>query len=54
MKTSIDRILTTHVGSLPADFGPIHPAIGWLKMKSLSEGAALASQRLWARAGSAA
>jgi 5-methyltetrahydropteroyltriglutamate--homocysteine methyltransferase len=37
-----------------AGFGPIYPAIGWLKMKSLSEGAALASKRLWTRAGSAA
>jgi len=37
-----------------AGFGPVFPPITWLKLKSLSEGAALASQRLWARAGSAA
>ena len=37
-----------------AGFGPIHPSIAWLKMKSLSEGAALASARLWGHAGSAA
>jgi 5-methyltetrahydropteroyltriglutamate--homocysteine methyltransferase len=36
-----------------AGFGPIYPTIGWLKMKSLSDGVALASRRLWARAGSA-
>jgi 5-methyltetrahydropteroyltriglutamate--homocysteine methyltransferase len=37
-----------------AGFGPIHPPIAWLKMKALAEGAALASSRLWARAGSVA
>jgi 5-methyltetrahydropteroyltriglutamate--homocysteine methyltransferase len=37
-----------------AGFGPVFPAIGWLKMQTLARGAALASQRLWARAGSAA
>lgn len=37
-----------------AGFGPVYPAIGWLKLKSLAEGAALASARLWARVGSAA
>ncbi|MBV8732124.1 MAG: cobalamin-independent methionine synthase II family protein [Acidobacteriia bacterium] len=37
-----------------AGFGPVFPPITWLKLKSLSEGAALASRRLWARAGSAA
>jgi len=30
-----------------AGFGPVHPSICWLKMKSLSEGAALASKKLW-------
>jgi 5-methyltetrahydropteroyltriglutamate--homocysteine methyltransferase len=30
-----------------AGFGPIYPAIAWLKMKSLAEGAAMASARLW-------
>jgi 5-methyltetrahydropteroyltriglutamate--homocysteine methyltransferase len=37
-----------------AGFGPVFPAITWLKLKSLSEGAALASERLWSFAGSAA
>ena len=30
-----------------AGFGPVHPSICWLKMKSLAEGAALASKKLW-------
>jgi 5-methyltetrahydropteroyltriglutamate--homocysteine methyltransferase len=34
-----------------AGFGPIDPDICWAKLRSLSEGAALASGRLWARAG---
>src|SRR5277367_4085125 len=37
-----------------AGFGPVHPEICWMKMKSLSEGAALASKKLWGRAGLAA
>jgi 5-methyltetrahydropteroyltriglutamate--homocysteine methyltransferase len=37
-----------------AGFGPVYPPIGWLKLESLGRGAALASTRLWARAGSAA
>ena len=36
-----------------AGFGAVHPSICWLKMRSLSEGAKLASQKLWGRAGSA-
>jgi 5-methyltetrahydropteroyltriglutamate--homocysteine methyltransferase len=36
-----------------AGFGAVHPAICWLKMRSLTEGARIASQRLWGRAGSA-
>jgi 5-methyltetrahydropteroyltriglutamate--homocysteine methyltransferase len=36
-----------------AGFGAVHPTICWLKMKSLSEGAQLASKKLWGRAGSA-
>jgi 5-methyltetrahydropteroyltriglutamate--homocysteine methyltransferase len=32
-----------------AGFGKVHPSICWAKMKSLAEGAALASQRLWGR-----
>ena len=30
-----------------AGFGPVHPSVCWLKMRSLAEGAALASQKLW-------
>jgi 5-methyltetrahydropteroyltriglutamate--homocysteine methyltransferase len=33
-----------------AGFGPVHPDIAWAKLKTLSEGAALASQELWGRA----
>ena len=36
-----------------AGFGKVHPKICWAKMKTLAEGAALASQRLWGRADSA-
>ncbi|MBV9398317.1 MAG: cobalamin-independent methionine synthase II family protein [Bryobacterales bacterium] len=36
-----------------AGFGPIHPTICWMKMKSLSEGARIASNKLWGRAGTA-
>ena len=36
-----------------AGFGPVHPDIAWMKLKALSEGAALASKKLWGRAGSA-
>jgi 5-methyltetrahydropteroyltriglutamate--homocysteine methyltransferase len=32
-----------------AGFGPIHPPITWLKLKSLARGAALASERWWTR-----
>ena len=32
-----------------AGFGAVHPDICWAKMKTLSEGAALASSRLWGR-----
>jgi 5-methyltetrahydropteroyltriglutamate--homocysteine methyltransferase len=34
-----------------AGFGPIDPDICWAKLRSLAEGAALASERLWERAG---
>jgi 5-methyltetrahydropteroyltriglutamate--homocysteine methyltransferase len=37
-----------------AGFGPVYPPIGWMKLESLGRGAALASARLWARAGTAA
>ena len=36
-----------------AGFGPVHPSICWMKLKSLSEGAKIASDKLWGRAGSA-
>ncbi len=32
-----------------AGFGAVHPAICWVKMQSLVEGAKLATQKLWAR-----
>jgi 5-methyltetrahydropteroyltriglutamate--homocysteine methyltransferase len=34
-----------------AGFGAVHPSICWLKMHSLSEGARIASQKLWGRSG---
>ena len=33
-----------------AGFGPVHPDIAWLKLKTLAEGAALASKQLWGQA----
>jgi 5-methyltetrahydropteroyltriglutamate--homocysteine methyltransferase len=36
-----------------AGFGPVHPSVGWMKLKSLAEGAAIASKKLWGKAGSA-
>ena len=30
-----------------AGFGPVHPSICWLKLRSLAEGARLASKKLW-------
>ena len=30
-----------------AGFGAVHPSICWAKMRSLAEGAALATERLW-------
>jgi 5-methyltetrahydropteroyltriglutamate--homocysteine methyltransferase len=32
-----------------AGFGPVHPSICWLKLKAMSDGAELASQKLWGR-----
>jgi 5-methyltetrahydropteroyltriglutamate--homocysteine methyltransferase len=29
--------------------GRIHPQVAWAKLRALSEGAALASKRLWAQ-----
>jgi 5-methyltetrahydropteroyltriglutamate--homocysteine methyltransferase len=37
-----------------AGFGPVFPAFCWMKLESLAKGAAMASARLWGRAGSAA
>ncbi|MGC2334138.1 MAG: cobalamin-independent methionine synthase II family protein [Candidatus Acidiferrales bacterium] len=36
-----------------AGFGPVYPAFAWMKLKSLAEGARIASKRLWGRAGTA-
>jgi 5-methyltetrahydropteroyltriglutamate--homocysteine methyltransferase len=36
-----------------AGFGPVHPSVCWLKMRSLAEGAALASRKLWGARSSA-
>ena len=33
-----------------AGFGPVDPEIAWAKLRSLGEGAAIASDRLWGRA----
>jgi 5-methyltetrahydropteroyltriglutamate--homocysteine methyltransferase len=33
-----------------AGFGPVHPTICWMKLKSLGEGAAIASKKLWGKA----
>jgi 5-methyltetrahydropteroyltriglutamate--homocysteine methyltransferase len=36
-----------------AGFGKVHPLICWAKMRTLAEGAALATKKLWGKAGSA-
>jgi len=36
-----------------AGFGKVHPPICWAKMRTLAEGAALATKKLWGKAGSA-
>jgi len=36
-----------------AGFGPIYPPFCWMKLRSLAEGAEIASRKLWGRAGSA-
>ncbi len=36
-----------------AGFGKVHPKICWAKMRTLAEGAALATKKLWGKAGSA-
>jgi 5-methyltetrahydropteroyltriglutamate--homocysteine methyltransferase len=37
-----------------AGFGPVHPEFCWLKLRALSDGAKLASQKLWGKVSSAA
>ena len=32
-----------------AGFGPVFPAFAWMKLKSLVEGARIASKKLWGR-----
>jgi 5-methyltetrahydropteroyltriglutamate--homocysteine methyltransferase len=36
-----------------AGFGPVYPAFAWMKLRSLVEGAKIASKKLWGRAGTA-
>ena len=36
-----------------AGFGPVYPGVCWMKLKSLAEGARIASKKLWGRAGTA-
>ena len=36
-----------------AGFGPVHPSVCWLKLRSLTEGAARASKKLWGERSSA-
>jgi 5-methyltetrahydropteroyltriglutamate--homocysteine methyltransferase len=36
-----------------AGFGPVYPAFCWMKLRSLVEGAKIASKKLWGRAGTA-
>ncbi len=36
-----------------AGFGAVYPDIAWLKLKSLADGAKIASQKLWGKVGSA-
>ncbi len=36
-----------------AGFGPVFPAFCWMKLRSLAEGAGIASKKLWGRAGAA-
>jgi 5-methyltetrahydropteroyltriglutamate--homocysteine methyltransferase len=36
-----------------AGFGAVHPTIAWRKLAAMAEGAALASERIWGRAGAA-
>ncbi|HLF72038.1 MAG TPA: hypothetical protein VI759_07795 [Dehalococcoidia bacterium] len=60
MKTSTDRMLTTHIGSLPrppallaamraheAGLNEIHESVAWAKLEALAQGAKLAAKELW-------
>jgi 5-methyltetrahydropteroyltriglutamate--homocysteine methyltransferase len=35
-----------------AGFGPVHPSVGWMKLKTMAEGARIASARLWGKSAS--
>jgi len=37
-----------------AGFGPVYPEFCWLKLRALSDGAELASRKLWGKVSSAA
>jgi 5-methyltetrahydropteroyltriglutamate--homocysteine methyltransferase len=47
MWRSTDRILTTHGTDCGIGSRVGHPEIVWAKLAAMSEGAALASERLW-------
>jgi hypothetical protein len=50
LKASTERVLTTHVGSLPRSqpvIGKMDAEIPYKKLAALVAGAALASHRLW-------
>lgn len=32
-----------------AGFGPVHPSVGWMKLKTMAEGAKIASAKLWGK-----
>jgi 5-methyltetrahydropteroyltriglutamate--homocysteine methyltransferase len=32
-----------------AGFGPVHPSVGWMKLKAMAEGAKIASAKLWGK-----
>ncbi len=46
MTISTERILTTHVGSLPRS-DEVVAAIAYKRLRALAEGAALATDELW-------
>ena len=61
MKRSTERILTTHIGSLPRPkelwalgWEPrVHPEIMWAKFRAMVEGARIATEQLWGKASTA-